>query len=78
MVSTDDYVMSVTSNMISHRGASLSEHVLLIESFVMAHKSWITAGFVTVCCSMSMVSKTSCSHFACQGSYYATQRAHLD
>jgi len=38
----------------------------------MAHKSWKAAGFVTVCCSMSMVSRTSCSHFACQGSYYAT------
>ena len=38
----------------------------------MAHKSWITAGFFTVCCSMSMVSRTSCSHFTCQGSYYAT------
>ena len=25
--------------------------------------------FVTVCCSMSMVSKTSCSHFCGQGSY---------
>ena len=25
--------------------------------FVLAHKPWITAGFVTVCCSMSMVSK---------------------
>ena len=24
----------------------------------MAHKSWITAGFVAVCCSMSIVSKT--------------------
>ena len=31
-----------------------------------------TLGFVTVCCSMSMVSKTSCSHFFGQGSYYAT------
>jgi len=38
----------------------------------MAHKPWITAGFVTVCYSMSMVSRTSCSHFVCQGSYYAT------
>ena len=27
----------------------------------MAHKPCITAGFVTVCCSMSMVSKTLCS-----------------
>ena len=34
--------------------------------------SWhtnVTAGFVTVCCSMSMVSKTLWSHFACQGNY---------
>ena len=30
MVSTDDYVMLVTSKMISHWGASLSEHGLLI------------------------------------------------
>ena len=30
MVSTDDYVMSVTSKTISHRGAILSEHALLI------------------------------------------------
>ena len=36
----------------------------------MAHKPRMTAGFVTVCCSMSMVSKTSCSHFSIQGSYY--------
>ena len=40
--------------------------------FVMAHKPLITEGFVTVCCSMSAVSKTSCSHFSAQGSYYAT------
>ena len=44
----------------------------------MAHKSWITAGFVTVCCSMRMVSKTSCSHLACQGSYYATHTLGLN
>ena len=30
MVSTDDYVMSVTSKMISHRGVSLSDHALVI------------------------------------------------
>ena len=30
MVSTDDYVMSVTSKLISQRGVSLSEHALLI------------------------------------------------
>ena len=30
MVSTDDYVMSVTSKVISHRRASLIEHALLI------------------------------------------------
>ena len=40
--------------------------------FVMARKPLITAEFITVCCSMSMVSKTSCSHFSAQGSYYAT------
>ena len=49
----------------------------------MAHKPCITVRFVTVCCSMSVVSKTSCSqagllsymlkncsHFSGQGSYY--------
>ena len=30
----------------------------------MAHKPWITAGFVTACCSMGIVSKTSCIHFS--------------
>ena len=30
MVSTDDYVMSVTSKMISYRGANVSKHALLI------------------------------------------------
>ena len=34
-----------------------------------------TAGFVTVCCSMSMVSKTLCSHFSSQGSYYSYTHA---
>jgi len=37
----------------------------------MAHKPLIATGFVTVCCSMSTASKTSCSHFSAQGSYYA-------
>ena len=46
--------------------------------FVMPHKSWITAGFATVCCSMSLVSKTSCSHFVCQGSYYDTHTLGLN
>ena len=31
---------------------------------VMAHKPWITAEFVTVCCSMSVVSKTVMSWFS--------------
>ena len=44
----------------------------------MAHKSRITAGFVTVCCFMSMVSKTSCSNFTCQGSYYTTHTLGLN
>ena len=43
--------------------------------FVMANKPWITAGFVTVCCSMDMVSKTSCSHFFGQVSYYGYTHA---
>ena len=50
-----------TSKMIYHRGASLSENALLF-------KPQITAGFVTVCCFMTMVSKTSCSHFSGKGS----------
>ena len=41
----------------------------------MAHKPRKTAGFVTVCCSMSMVSKTLCSHFSSQGSYYGYTHA---
>ena len=40
----------------------------------MAHKSWI----VTVCCSMSMVSKSWWSHFSSQGSYYATHTLGLN
>ena len=42
---------------------------------------WITEGFVTVCCSndmMSMVSKTLCSHFYCQGSYYTAHTLGLN
>ena len=54
--------------MIYHRQASLNDHALLS-----CHgKPLITAGFVTVCCSMSAVSKTSCSHIFAQGSYYTT------
>ena len=40
-----------------------------------AHKPWITAGFVIVCCSMSILSKTLCSHFSGQGSYYGYTHA---
>jgi len=51
-------------------GASLSEQCIADwMSCLMAHKPWITAEFVTVCCSMSMVSNTSCSHFFGQWSY---------
>ena len=42
---------------------------------VMAHKPWITAKFVTVCCSMSMVSNTSCSNFFGQWSYWSYTHA---
>ena len=35
-------------------------------------KASIKAGFVTVFCSMSAVSKTPCSHFSSKGSYYTT------
>ena len=47
----------------------------MIWCFVMAHKPQITAGFVTVCCSMSMISTTLCSHFSSQGSYYGYTHA---
>ena len=57
------------------RGQAWVSMHLLIWCFVMAHKLWITAGFVTVCCSMSMVSKTLCSHFSGQGSYYGYTHA---
>ena len=41
----------------------------------MAHKPWIPVGFVTFCCSMSVVSKTLCSHFSSQVSYYGYTQA---
>ena len=46
-----------TSQMIYHPGASLSKQWMHCWFNVMAHKPWITAVFVTVCCSMSMHSK---------------------
>ena len=51
-----------TSEMIYHRGGE-PERALHCWFNVMAHKPWITAGFATVCCSMSVVSNTLCSHF---------------
>ena len=41
----------------------------------MAHKPWITAEFVTVCSSLSVVSNTSCSHFFGQWSYWSYTHA---
>ena len=54
----------ITSQMI-YRGGE-PERALHCWFNVMAHKPWITAEFVTVCCSMSMVSNTLSSHFFCQ------------
>ena len=53
--------MSVLRNsqMIYHRGGE-PERAMHCWFNVMAHKPWITAEFVTVCCSMSVVSNTSC------------------
>ena len=49
---------NITSQMIYHPWASLSEQWMHCWFNVMAHKPWITAVFVTVRCSMSMVSNT--------------------
>ena len=57
-----------TSQMIYHRGGE-PERAMHCWFNVMAQKPWITAEFVTVCCSMSMVSNTLCSHFFGQWSY---------
>ena len=54
---------NTTSQMIYHRGGE-PERPMHCWFNVMAHKPWITVGFVTICCFMSMVSKTSCSHFS--------------
>ena len=62
----------VTSQMIYHRGGEPERTM----HCVMAHKPWITAEFVTVCCSgMSVVSNTSCSHFLGQWSYHGYTHA---
>ena len=47
------------SQMIYHRGGEPERAM----HCCMAHKPWITAEFVIVCCSTSVVSKTFCSHF---------------
>ena len=49
--------------MIYHHGGE-PERAMHCWRNVMAHKPWITAEFVTVCCSMSMVSKTVMSWFS--------------
>ena len=51
-----------TSQMIYHLGGE-PERAMDCWLNVMAHRPWITAEFVTVCCSMSVVSNTLCSHF---------------
>ena len=60
--------LAPTSEMIYHRGGE-PERAMHCWFNVMAHKPWITAGFATVCCSMSVVSNTLCSHFFGQWSY---------
>jgi len=60
--------------MIYHRGGE-PEWAMHCWFNVMVHKPWIMAEFVTVCCSMSMVSKTSCSHFFSQWSYWGYTHA---
>ena len=41
-------LLHYTRKMLQHHGASLSkQHIVLI--YVMAHKPWLAAGFVTVC-----------------------------
>ena len=63
----------VTNKVSYHRGASLSEHALLIWCFVMAHKPWDLS--LSACCSMGTVSKILCSHFSHQGRYYGCTHA---
>ena len=57
-----------TSKMVYHRGASLSEHPLLNLMFCHTNLG------ICHCCSMSMVSKTSYSHFS---DHYATYTLNL-
>ena len=64
----------VTSQMIYHRGGE-PERAMHCWFNVMAHKPWIKAEFITVCCSMSVVSNTSCSHFFAQWSYWGYTHA---
>ena len=60
--------------MIYHRGGE-PEQTMHCWFNVVVHKPWIKAEFVTVCCSVSVVSKTSCSHFFGQWSYYGYTHA---
>ena len=64
----------LTSQMIYHCGGE-PERAMHCWFNVMAHKPWITAEFVTVCCSMSVVSNTLCSHFFGQWSYWGYTHA---
>ena len=66
--------LSITSQMIYHRGGE-PEQAIHCWFNAMAHKPWITAEFVTVCSSMSVVSNTSCSHFFDQWSYWGYTHA---
>ena len=54
-----------TSQMIYHHGGN-TERAMHCWRNVMAHKPWITAEFVTICCSMSVISN---HHFFGQWSY---------
>ena len=51
------------------------ERARLAQCFLMAHKPWIIEEFLSLCCSMSMVSKTLCSHFSSQWSHYGYTHA---
>ena len=53
----------ITSKMIYQRGGGGKPEGACIADLLFCHgtQPWIIAGFVTVCCSMSMVSKTVCA-----------------
>ena len=67
-----------TSKMIYDHQGGEPERACIVDLMFCHGTQIITAGFVAVCCSMTMVSKTSCSHFACHRSYYATHTLGLN